>query len=84
MKLCKFCNKQLTKRHFCANQYCYENVLLQFFINIMLDYNPDNSLDFFCLCMKRINQNDIFQESSNISEVVRYNLNIFLCDYDCF
>ena len=84
MKLCKFCHKRLTKRHFCANQYCYEEIFLQFFINILLDYNPLSSLDFFCLCMKRIYENDIFRESLDISNVVKHNLNIFICDYDCF
>ena len=81
---CRFCLKISTKRHYCENQFCYEKIFQQFFIDIMLDYKPKDFLEFFCQCMRYIHLNDMFKESENPSDVVRKNLKIFVNEYDCF
>ena len=50
----------------------------------MIDVQPIDFLDFFCNCMKRIHEENMFSESVNPSDVVRENLKIFVNEYDCF
>ena len=84
-ELCQFCDKRpQTKQHYCTKRFCYEHILLQFFVNVWLDCDPSNSGEFFCFCLKRINERNIFQDSANISQVIREYLAIFISEYDCF
>ena len=83
-KECRYCLKRTSETHMCSKQYCYEYIFEQFFVSIMLDHKPCDYLEFFCFCMKHINENELFVESMNPSDLVRDNLIMFINDYDCY
>ena len=77
---CKFCFSKTTKKHLCHKMFCYEYIFKQFFINILLDFNP-NKNEFYNFCVKRIEQYKIFNFVPNPYDIMKECLVIFLEDY---
>ena len=78
---CKFCFSAASKVHLCPNMFCYEYIFKQFFINIVLDFNP-NKDEIYNLSINRIGSYKMFNFVPNHYDIMKESLTIFLEEYD--
>ena len=81
---CPFCDEAITHEHLCSKLYSYEYIFKQFFINVLIDFKPRNSEEFFDCCQKRINDLNLFKDVPNPYNILKICLKIFLEEYECF
>ena len=69
----------------CAQLFYYKHILSPFFWNIMLTHKPEDSIEYFNLCLRHIKENNLFNGASvDLSQMIRRNLNLFMIENDCF
>ena len=81
---CLFCKNICSSTSICPKMFCYEYIFKQFFINILLDFKPKNTVEFFKCCQKRINDLNLFKDVPNPYTILEICLKIFLEEYECF
>ena len=81
---CLFCDEITVNKHLCFKLYSYEYIFKQFFINILLDFKPRNSTEFYNCSKKRIKQLNMFKEVPNPYNIMIHYMEIFFQEYECF
>ena len=81
---CLFCDERTVNKHLCSKLYIYEYIFKQFFINILLDFKPRNSTEFYNCCVRRIQQLKLFKEVPDPYNIMVECLDVFLREYECF
>jgi len=79
---CRFCRK--TENHFCSKKFIFKNILRNLLMGILLDYKPTSEFEFFQITMRIIEQENLFEDSTDLINVVLENLKFFTTKYDCF
>ena len=79
---CKFCRNYHSCNEICAKEYCYEYIFKQFFISIWLKYQPSSIEKFEEYAARLISDNSLFSESPNPFPIMKYNLSLFIEEYD--
>jgi len=65
----------------CSELLSYD-ILRGLFLSILYSNQPTNVEELYLGAMKRINENGLFEESSNISATVKHYLSYFIEEFD--
>lgn len=77
-------SKNLTKKHICAKIFCYEYIFRDLIISILLDFQPVDKTNFYEVCENVIISENLFNEVPNPYDIMRYCMDIFVEEYECF